>query len=280
MGLRINTNVASIAAQKNLRQTSEKQSSVLQKLASGNKIVRAADDSAGLAISEKMKAQIRGTNQAKRNAEDGVSMVQTAEGALNEVSGVLIRLRELSIQSASDTVGDTEREFMDLEYQNLKQEVERISRTTEFNGKKLLQGGDSTYDFQIGINNIPFEDRISYDQSKSNASLDSLFEGDADSITVVSKEAAQGTLEKLDKAIQNVSGQRAVMGSIQNRLGSTIRNLEVSAENISASNSRIRDTDYAAATADNTRLSILGSAGSAVLAQANANGQNALRLIG
>tara|TARA_Y100001954_G_scaffold77239_1_gene84821 strand:- start:5482 stop:6324 length:843 start_codon:yes stop_codon:yes gene_type:complete len=280
MGLRINTNVASIAAQKNLRQTSEKQGSVLQKLASGNKIVRAADDSAGLAISEKMKAQIRGTNQAKRNAEDGVSMVQTAEGALNEVSGVLIRLRELSIQSASDTVGDTEREFMDLEYQNLKQEVERISRTTEFNGKKLLQGGDSTYDFQIGINNIPFEDRISYDQSKSNASLDSLFDGDADSITVVSKESAQGTLEKLDKAIQNVSGQRAVMGSIQNRLGSTIRNLEVSAENISASNSRIRDTDYAAATADNTRLSILGSAGSAVLAQANANGQNALRLIG
>lgn len=280
MGLRINTNVASIAAQKNLRQTSEKQGSVLQKLASGNKIVRAADDSAGLAISEKMKAQIRGTNQAKRNAEDGVSMVQTAEGALNEVSGVLIRLRELSIQSASDTVGDTEREFMDLEYQNLKQEVERISRTTEFNGKKLLQGGDGSYDFQIGINNIPFEDRISYDQSKSNASLDSLFEGDADSITVVSKESAQGTLEKLDKAIQNVSGQRAVMGSIQNRLGSTIRNLEVSAENISASNSRIRDTDYAAATADNTRLSILGSAGSAVLAQANANGQNALRLIG
>ena len=280
MGLRINTNVASIAAQKNLRQTSEKQGSVLQKLASGNKIVRAADDSAGLAISEKMKAQIRGTNQAKRNAEDGVSMVQTAEGALNEVSGVLIRLRELSIQSASDTVGDTEREFMDLEYQNLKQEVERVSRTTEFNGKKLLQGGDSTYDFQIGINNIPFEDRISYDQSKSNASLESLFEGDADSITVVTKESAQDTLQKLDKAIQNVSGQRAVMGSIQNRLGSTIRNLEVSSENISASNSRIRDTDYAAATADNTRLSILGSAGSAVLAQANANGQNALRLIG
>jgi len=280
MGLRINTNVASIAAQKNLRQTSEKQGSVLQKLASGNKIVRAADDSAGLAISEKMKAQIRGTNQAKRNAEDGVSMVQTAEGALNEVSGVLIRLRELSIQSASDTVGDTEREFMDLEYQNLKQEVERVSRTTEFNGKKLLQGGEGKYDFQIGINNIPFEDRISYDQSKSNASLDSLFDGDADSITVVSKESAQDTLQKLDKAIQNVSGQRAVMGSIQNRLGSTIRNLEVSAENISASNSRIRDTDYAAATADNTRLSILGSAGSAVLAQANANGQNALRLIG
>lgn len=280
MGLRIATNVSSIAAQKNLRKTSEDQGNTLQKLASGTRIVRAADDSAGLAISEKMKAKIRGTNQAKRNASDGVSMVQTAEGALNEVSSILIRLRELSIQSSSDTVGDKERDFTDLEYQNLKQEVERISSTTEFNGKKLLAGGDAQYDFQIGINNIPFEDRISYDQAKSNASLDSLFDGDPDSINVTSKENAQQSLEKLDKAIDNVSGQRAVMGSIQNRLGSTIRNLEVSAENIAAANSRIRDTDYAKATADNTRLSILSSAGSAVLAQANSNGQAALRLIG
>ena len=280
MGLRIATNVSSIAAQKNLRKTSEEQGNTLQKLASGTRIVRAADDSAGLAISEKMKAKIRGTNQAKRNASDGVSMVQTAEGALNEVSSILIRLRELSIQSSSDTVGDKERDFTDLEYQNLKQEIERISSTTEFNGKKLLAGGDAQYDFQIGINNIPFEDRISYDQAKSNASLESLFDGDASSINVTTKESAQTSLEKLDKAIDNVSGQRAVMGSIQNRLGSTIRNLEVSAENIAAANSRIRDTDYAKATADNTRLSILSNAGSAVLAQANANGQAALRLIG
>ena len=280
MGLRIATNVSSIAAQKNLRKTSEEQGNTLQKLASGTRIVRAADDSAGLAISEKMKAKIRGTNQAKRNASDGVSMVQTAEGALNEVSSILIRLRELSIQSASDTVGDQERNFTDLEYQNLKQEIERISRTTEFNGKRLLAGGEETYDFQIGINNVPFEDRISYDQAKSNASLESLFQGDADSINVTTKENAQNSLEKLDAAIDNVSGQRAVMGSIQNRLGSTIRNLEVSAENIAAANSRIRDTDYAQATADNTRLNILANAGSAVLAQANANGQSALRLIG
>jgi len=280
MGLRIATNVSSIAAQKNLRKTSEDQGNTLQKLASGTRIVRAADDSAGLAISEKMKAKIRGTNQAKRNASDGVSMVQTAEGALNEVSSILIRLRELSIQSASDTVGEKERSFTDLEYQNLKQEIERISSTTEFNGKRLLAGGDATYDFQIGINNVPFEDRISYEQAKSNASLDSLFDGDAGSINVISKESAQASLEKLDKAIDNVSGQRAVMGSIQNRLGSTIRNLEVSAENIAAANSRIRDTDYAQATADNTRLNILANAGSAVLAQANANGQSALRLIG
>ena len=280
MGLRIATNVSSIAAQKNLRKTSEEQGNTLQKLASGTRIVRAADDSAGLAISEKMKAKIRGTNQAKRNASDGVSMVQTAEGALNEVSSILIRLRELSIQSASDTVGEKERSFTDLEYQNLKQEIERISSTTEFNGKRLLAGGDATYDFQIGINNVPFEDRISYEQSKSNASLESLFDGDAASINVISKESAQASLEKLDKAIDNVSGQRAVMGSIQNRLGSTIRNLEVSAENIAAANSRIRDTDYAQATADNTRLNILANAGSAVLAQANANGQSALRLIG
>ena len=122
MGLRIATNVTSIAAQRSLRQTTDRQGTVLQKLASGNRISRAADDSAGLAISEKMKAKVRGTNQAKRNANDGVSMIQTAEGGLNEVSNILIRLRELSVQSATDTVGDKEREFMDAEYQNLKQE--------------------------------------------------------------------------------------------------------------------------------------------------------------
>jgi len=280
MGLRIATNVTSIAAQRSLRQTTDRQGTVLQKLASGNRISRAADDSAGLAISEKMKAKVRGTNQAKRNANDGVSMIQTAEGGLNEVSNILIRLRELSVQSATDTVGDKEREFMDAEYQNLKQEVDRISRTTEFNGKRLLDGGDETYDFQIGINNISFEDRISYEQSKSDASLGALFDGDESSMTVSTKETAQEGLEKLDDAIQNVSGQRAVMGSIQNRLSSTINNLEVSAENVAAANSRIRDTDYASATAENTKLSILNSAGSSVLAQANSNGQSALRLIG
>jgi flagellin len=280
MGLRIATNVTSISAQRNLRQTTDRQGTVLQKLASGNRISRAADDSAGLAISEKMKAKVRGVNQAKRNANDGVSMIQTAEGGLNEVSNILIRLRELSVQSATDTVGDQERAFMDSEYQELKEEVDRISRTTEFNGKRLLDGGDDTYDFQIGINNIAFEDRISYEQSESDASLDSLFEGDESGMTVSTKELAQEGLAKLDAAIQNVSGQRAVMGSIQNRLGSTINNLEVSAENVAAANSRIRDTDYASATAENTKLSILNSAGSAVLAQANSNGQSALRLIG
>jgi flagellin len=280
MGLRIATNVTSIAAQRSLRKTTDRQSNVLQKLASGNRISRAADDSAGLAISEKMKAKVRGTNQAKRNANDGVSMIQTAEGGLNEVSNILIRLRELSVQSATDTVGDKEREFMDSEYQNLKQEVDRISRTTEFNGKRLLDGGDTTYDFQIGINNISFEDRISYEQEKSDASLGSLFDGDDSSMTVSTKESAQEGLQKLDEAIQNVSGQRAVMGSIQNRLSSTINNLEVSAENVAAANSRIRDTDYASSTAENTKLTILNNAGSSVLAQANSNGQSALRLIG
>jgi flagellin len=280
MGLRIATNITSIAAQRSLRKTTDRQSNVLQKLASGNRISRAADDSAGLAISEKMKAKVRGTNQAKRNANDGVSMIQTAEGGLNEVSNILIRLRELSVQSATDTVGDKEREFMDSEYQNLKQEVDRISRTPEFNGKRLLDGGDTTYDFQIGINNISFEDRISYEQEKSDASLGSLFDGDDSSMTVSTKESAQEGLQKLDEAIQNVSGQRAVMGSIQNRLSSTINNLEVSAENVAAANSRIRDTDYASSTAENTKLTILNNAGSSVLAQANSNGQSALRLIG
>ncbi|MCK5882147.1 MAG: flagellin FliC, partial [Bacteriovoracaceae bacterium] len=145
MGLRINTNVASLSAQRALGNTTKAQSSSLEKLSSGSRIVKAADDAAGLAISEKMKAAIRGTNQAERNANDGISMIQTAEGGLNEVSNILIRLRELSVQSASDTVGDSERQFTDMEYQNLKQEVERISSVTEFNGKKLLNGEGDKY---------------------------------------------------------------------------------------------------------------------------------------
>jgi len=161
MGLRINTNVASLTAQRSLGKTAAQEESTLSKLSSGNRITKAADDAAGLAISEKMKAQIRGTNQAERNANDGISLIQTAEGGLNEISNILVRLRELSVQAASDTVGDSERKFTDVEYQNLKQEIERISQVTEFNGKKLLNGLGDKYDFQIGIYNDDFQDRIS-----------------------------------------------------------------------------------------------------------------------
>lgn len=277
MGFRINTNVSSLAAQRSLSANNRASENTLAKLSSGSRITKAADDAAGLAISEKLKAKVTSTNQANRNANDGISMVQTAEGGLDEISSMLTRLRELSVQAASDTVGDSERAFSDMEYQNLKQEIERISQVTEFNGTKLLMGQGDKLDFQIGVNNDGFQDRISYDTQATNASISSL---GVDSISVLSKEGAQSSLSTIDSAIEKVSGQRAALGAIQNRLISTSNNLQVTSENLSAANSRIRDVDYAQATAQNAKNNILGQAGTAVLAQANQQGQNALRLIG
>lgn len=277
MGLRINTNVTSLAAQRTLSANNAEQASTLGKLSSGSRIVKSADDAAGLAISEKLKAQIRGVNQAERNANDGISLIQTAEGGLSETSSILIRLRELAVQSSSDTVGDAERKYTDLEYQNLKQEMERISQVTEFNGKKLLNGSGDKFDFQVGINNDDFQDRIKYDAAKQNAGLEAL--GVAE-LSVGTKESSQSSLAAVDMAIQNVSGQRAELGAVQNRLTSTINNLQTSSENLSAANSRIRDTDFAAEAAKNTKMSILTSAGTSVLSQANSQGQSALKLIG
>jgi flagellin len=277
MGFRINTNISSLSAQRSLGKSNAASQSTLAKLSSGTRITKSADDAAGLAISEKLKANIRSSQQADRNANDGISMVQTAEGGLDEVSSMLTRLRELSIQSASDTVGDTERSFTDMEYQNLKQEIERISQVTEFNGTKLLDGSADKLDFQIGINNNDFQDRISYDAQLTNSSMESL---GIDGIGVSSKEGAQESLATIDSAIENISGQRANLGALQNRLVSTSNNLQTSVENLSAANSRIRDVDYAKASADNARNNILNQAGTSVLAQANAQGQNALRLIG
>ena len=277
MGLRIATNVPSLAAQRTLGKNNQSQSDLLGKLSSGSRIVRSGDDAAGLAISEKLKAQIRSTNQANRNASDGISLIQTAEGGMNEISNILIRLRELSMQSASDTVGSEERAFTDLEFQNLKQEIQRISEVTEFNGKKLLNGKGQNYEFQIGINNDPFQDRINYRASITNTTLASL---GLQELSVGSKESSQMSLSALDNAIQAVSGQRAELGAVQNRLTSVITNLQVSGENLAAANSRIRDVDYAAATAESSKLTILTEAGTAVLGQANTQGQQALKLIG
>lgn len=277
MGFRINTNVSSLSAQRALSVNNRESQNTLAKLSSGSRITRAADDAAGLAISEKLKARIRSTSQANRNANDGISMVQTAEGGLDEISSMLTRLRELAVQSASDTVGDTERGFTDMEYQNLKQEIERISQVTEFNGMKLLNGQGDKLDFQIGVNNDAFQDRISYDVQMTNASVASL---GVDGLSVASKDGAQSSLQTIDSAIERVSGQRAALGAIQNRLISTSNNLQITNENLSAANSRIRDVDYAQATAMNARNNILNQAGTAVLGQANQQGQNALRLIG
>jgi flagellin len=277
MGFRINTNVPSISAKRSLNINARKAENTLSKMSTGSRIVRAADDAAGLAISEKLKARIKSTNQANRNTNDGISLIQTAEGGLDEISLMLTRLRELSIQAASDTVGDSERAFTDMEYQNLKQEIERISQVTEFNGIKLLAGQGEKLDFQIGVNNDAFQDRISYDSKMANASLASLGVGE---ISVTSKEGAQTALQNIDAAIQTVSGQRSALGAIQNRLISTSNNLQITAENLSEANSRIRDVDYAEVSAENSRNNIIAQAGTAVLAQANQNGQNALRLLG
>ncbi len=277
MGFRINTNIASIAAQRNLGVSNRESESVLSKLSSGSRITKAADDAAGLAISEKMKANIRSMKQADRNANDGISMIQTAEGGLNEVSSILTRMRELAIQTASDTVGDTERNMTNMEYQNLKQELDRISQVTEFNGQKLLDGNGKKYDFQIGVNNDDFQDRIGYDSQQVNARIEDL---GVSELEVGTKEGSQQSLVNVDQAIEKVSGYRAFLGAIQNRLTSTSNNLQINVENLSQANSRIRDVDYADATAMQAKNSILNAAGTSVLAQANASGQNALKLIG
>lgn len=277
MGFRINTNVASLAAQRTLGMNTRETESNLAKLSSGSRINKASDDAAGLAISEKMKANIRSMKQADRNANDGISMVQTAEGGLNEVSSILTRMRELAVQTASDTVGDVERGMTNMEYQNLKQELDRISQVTEFNGQKLLDGNGKKYDFQIGVNNNDFQDRIGYDSNMVNSRIDQLGVSELD---VGSKEGSQQSLAAVDSAIEKVSGYRSFLGAIQNRLTSTSNNLQVNVENLSAANSRIRDVDYADATAQQAKNSILSSAGTSVLAQANANTQNALKLIG
>jgi len=277
MGFRINTNVASLQAQTSLNKVTKESQESFSKLSSGSRITKAADDAAGLGISEKLKAEIRSTQQASRNANDGISMVQVAEGGLNETSNILVRMRELAIQSSSDTVGDSERGMANLEYQQLKSEMERISQVTEFNGKKLLNGDADRYEFQVGTKGDEFENRIAFEAGQLNSGIESLGVG---SLEIASKDGAQGSLEAVDTAIDRVSGQRAVLGSLQNRLVSTTNNLQTSVENMSAANSRIRDVDYAEETAKQARNQIISSAGTSVLAQANMSSQAALKLIG
>jgi len=277
MGLRISTNTQSLAAQRSLGINTMAQKSSLEKISSGTRIVRAADDAAGLAISEKMRASIRSVRQDARNANDGISMVQTAEGGMNEIGNILVRFRELSIQAASDTVGDTERGFIDKEVQQLRQEVDRISASTEFNGKKLLSGEGGVLDLQVGVNNNADLDRFHFDLAKTNASSEHL---GISGITVATKEAAQENLGKVDDAIKLLSGNRAELGAFQNRLQSTVNNLNIYDENMSAARSRIYDVDMASETAELTKQNILSQAGVSVLSQANNNAMGALKLLG
>jgi flagellin len=276
MGLRINTNTASLNAQRNLVGTKAGLDKSLERLSSGYRINRAGDDAAGLAISENLRAQIRGLKQASRNAQDGVSLVQVAEGSLNEISSILIRLRELSVQSASDTIGPVERQFLNVEYDQLVSEIDRVADGTEFNGTQLLSGTGSILDFQVGTRNDPNIDRLSFDASKADANSAAL---GVNLTSVADKASAQNSLSAIDQAIVSVSAMRADFGAIQNRLTSTISNLAVSVENMSAANSRIRDVDVAEETAEMTRNNILLQAGTSVLAQANSSAQTALGLL-
>ncbi len=276
MGLRIATNITALNAQRQMAITRANLDKTLERLASGSRINHAGDDAAGLAISENLRAQIRGVRQAKRNAQDGVSLIQVSEGGLNEISNMLVRLRELSIQAASDTIGDNERQFADREFQSLKQEIDRIANVTQFNGIPLLNGKAGIFEIQVGVHNNPILDRIVYDGERSDASIDALKLGGE---SIATKQGAQLSLAVIDDALNRVNSIRSDLGAMQNRLQSTINNLAINEENLSAANSRIRDTDMAEEVSNLTKDNILMQAGIAVLGQANNTNSTALKLL-
>lgn len=274
MGLRVNTNIASINAQRNLSAVTARLNSSFSRLSTGLRITTAADDAAGLAISERLRAQIRSLDQANRNANDGVSLAQAAEGALDEVSGILIRLRELSIQASNGTVSDSDKNTLQQEFVQLRDEINRISRSTEFAGINLLDGSSSTVAFQVGFGTAAAVNQISVSLSpvlSTSLSLNTLDIGSAGNTSLA--------IGQIDTAINTVSALRGRLGAIQNRLNSTVRNLSLQVENISAANSRIRDVDVAFETSRLTRNSILQQAAIAILAQTNAQPQAALALL-
>lgn len=277
MGLRITTNLPSLAAQKTLGTNGRELQKSYAQLSSGSRITKAADDAAGLSISEGLKSTIRGYGQAKKNANDGISMVNIAEGGLSEVSNMLTRLRELAVQSASDTIGGKERTFIDKEVQQVKSEIQRLAQTSRFGDIKLLDGTGDSYDFQIDVNNDEFNDRISFNAGEQNATLSAL---NLDGLDFSTKDGAREGLEVLESSQTQVNGQRATLGALQNRLVSTIENLSTSVENFSAANSRIRDTDVAESTGELARNQVLQQAAVGVLAQANQSTSVALKLIG
>ena len=277
MGLRISTNIASQQVQKNLKQTSAKANDSLAKLSSGERITKAADDAAGLAISTNLEAQTKGLRQATRNANDGISLVQTAEGGLNEVSNILVRMRELTVQAASDTVGENERGFLDKEYQQLITEVDRISDSTTFNGSQLLNGeGSGELDFQVGAFDGE-QNKITFDSGETDASSSSI--GISGS-TISDKGDAKDSISVINEAINTVSGQRANLGSIQSRLSSTVSNLEVQTINQDNARSVIQDVDVAEESAKLAASQVVKQAGITTLSQANQLPNTALRLIG
>lgn len=277
MGLRIGTNIAAMSANRNLQKTSSEVQKTFNRLASGDRITSAGDDAAGLSISENLRAQIRSLKQAERNANDGISFVQVAEGGLSEVGNILIRLRELSIQAASDTVGDRERGFIEKEYQSLKQEVDRIANVTNFNGTPLLNGQapKDKLEFQVGARNNE-ADRIQFAVAEADARTDKL---GVSGISAASIDDARSSLDKIDEAMARVTGARAGLGAMQNKLQSTVNTISIAKENLSAARSRIADADIAEEATVMAQKQILQQAGTAVLAQANSSPTLALKLL-
>ncbi len=276
MGLRIATNIASIAAQRSMTGSSRELTKSFAQLSTGSRITRSGDDAAGLSISETLKSTVRGYQQAQRNANDGMSMVQVSEGGLSEISNILTRMRELGVQAASDTVGEQERGFIDKEVQQLKNEMQRIAMTTKWGDTTLLDGSAEQYDFQVDLGNDDFKDRITFEASEQNATIENL---GVDSFDFSQKDGAREALTVIQEAQRQVNGYRANLGAIQNRLMSTNDNLGVAVENFSAANSRIRDTDVAQSSAEMSRNNILQQASISVLSQANAQPSAALKLI-
>lgn len=275
MSLRINTNLASINAQRNLETQQKRNTHAMKALSSGSRITQAADDAAGLAISEKLRADISGMQMARKNAENAVSFIQVGEGGLNEVNNILVRLRELGVQGASDTVGDQEREFLNMEAQALMEEVDRISHTTKFGEKNLLDGSMTEMEFQVGVNS----DEHSTIRFKTDANATTSNLG-INGLEFDSKSGARDALDLIDEAIVKVGGMRANYGALQNRLDSTVRTIDVQNESLSAANSRIRDADIAHESAELTSSQILQQASVGMLAQANQAPAAVLQLLG
>lgn len=263
-------------AQRRLNETRQTQERESARLSSGDRIMRAAYDPSGLAISETMRSRSRSFQQANRNTNDGISLLQVAEGSLGVIHGIGTRLKELAIQSANDSYGDSERANIEVEFRNLVDEIKRVSSSTEFNGTKLLDGSANSYDLQIGIHGDADSSRLSYDLQKTLSSFKNLSVNGA---SVSSKGGAQASISRLDKFIEKVSQGRAYLGSFQNRLTSASSNLSIMDENIQAAKSKIRDTDYAQATAEKVKAQITGAAATNMLKQSNSTSENVLKLI-
>ncbi len=282
MGIRINTNVGSLNAQRHLYNTTMGFQKSMERLSSGMRINRSGDDAAGLAISESLKSDIRALQQASRNAADGVSLVQVAEGSLDEVNNILLRLRELAEQAATETLGEEERVYLNSEFQELLDEINRISTTAEFNGIKLLDGSQAQLDVQVGIGTDASTSAVPIDLTQiiSSEELNLTSGGAALSITGTDGDAARVAIGLVEAATATVSSVRAGFGAAQNRLETSIRNIGMTAENLAAANSRIRDVDVALETSNMTSLQILQQAGVSILSQSNMTSQLALKLLG